>query len=393
MRCPTGFLWGVATSAHQVEGGQTNDWTEWEALPGRCSEPSGIACDHYRRFDDDIALIAELGFNTYRFSLEWSRIEPAEGEFDHGELDHYLRMVESCHRHGIRPFPTFHHFTNPLWIARDGAWENPRTPDRFARFCEVAARRLAGSIDTALTINEPNMPPLLGYELGWFPPGLRDRDARVRATEQFVTAHHKARAAIRDVDSSLRVGWAVAMTEWTPVDGGEITLDEIRRLREDVFLDASRDDDFIGVNVYTRHRVSAEGVTNVEDGVELTAMGYEFWPDALEAVVRRTALRLPTLPILVTENGIATDDDSRRAAFVEEALRGLTRCLRDGIDVRGYLYWTALDNFEWHHGYGPKFGLIAVDRETQERRPKPSARWLGRLAAGDVLPEPLDRPL
>lgn len=385
---PPGFLWGTATSAHQVEGDQDNDWTEWEAA--RCPEVSGAACDHYRRYEHDIELLAGLGFNCYRFSLEWSRIEPDEGSFSRQALDHYRAVAECCRRYGMAPIVTFHHFTNPKWIARRGAWEDPATPELFARYCGRTASHLAGSFDQAITINEPNMPALLGYELGWFPPGKQDVEARVRATRNFIRGHRLARDEIR-ARCEAQVGWALAMTDFQALPGGEATLEEIRGLREDVFLDAAESDDFIGVNAYTRHRVDAGGVTAVEEGIELTDMEYEFWPAAVEATVRRANEMLPHLPVIVSESGIGTSDDSRRIVFIAAALEGVLRCLRDGIDVRGFIYWSALDNFEWTYGYTKRFGLIEVDRTTQERRVKPSGHYLGEIAARNRLLQPSDR--
>ncbi len=382
---PHGFTWGTATSAHQVEGGNVaNDWWDWEHRDGRvCAETSGDACDHYHLYRDDIALLSRLGFNSYRFSIEWSRVEPAPGEYSDAALRHYRRMAVACTEHGLAPAVAFHHFTNPRWIAERGAWQQRSTADAFARFVERACDEFGELIALAITINEPNMPALLGYEEGLFPPGLRSRDARLRATDTFVEAHHRARDAIRR-RSAAPVGIALAMADWHVVDAGEAQLEDIRRLREDVFLQACHDDDYIGVNTYTRHRVGPEGFLPPEDGVELTVMGYEFWPDSLGATVRR-AWNVTGKPIVVTENGIGTDDDRRRIAYIASALDQLTGCIDDGIDIRGYFYWSALDNFEWNHGYAPKFGLIAVDRETQRRTPKRSARWLGDVARRNGL--------
>lgn len=377
---PPDFAWGAATSAYQVEGGITaNDWVEWERTPrSGCVEPAGIACDHFRRFGSDIALLAGLGLGWYRFSVEWSRVEPAEGVFDDEALEHYAAMIDTCHGHGMKAGVAFHHFTNPLWVSRDGGWENPATVERFAAYCDVVARRLGGAMDLAITMNEPNIPPLLGYSVGWFPPGVRDDAAWGRVNAHYLAAHEAARDVVRQ-STDAAVGMTLAMADWQLLPGGEEHLDRMRSRREDVFLASARDDDFIGVNTYTRHRVGTDGFCDVEAGVELTAMGYEFWPDALEATIRRAAA-LTGRPVIVTESGIATDDDERRTVFIEATLRGVARCLADGIDVRGFHYWSALDNFEWNHGYGPKFGLIAVDRATQERTLKPSAHFLGALA-------------
>jgi beta-glucosidase len=381
------FLWGAATSAHQVEGGNSaNDWHEWECAPGTpCAERSGDACDHVNRYPEDIAILRDLGLNCYRFSIEWSRIEPEPGRPSERWLRHYRRMLDCCRANGLLPLVTFHHFTNPRWVAGDGGWENPRTAERFARFCGLAVEALGDLIELAITLNEPNMPALLGYEEGLFPPGKRDRAARMRATRVFVEAHRLAVSEIRSRRPELPVGMALAMADWQELPGGERELAEIRRLREDVFLEATEDDDFLGVNTYTRHRIGPQGWVGNEDGVELTAMGYEFWPQALAGALRRAAEATGGRPLYVTETGIATDDDSRRAAYIEQAVAAVRSAIESGIDVRGFIYWSALDNFEWHLGYAPRFGLIEVDRSTQQRTVRPSARRLGEVARDQAL--------
>jgi beta-glucosidase len=387
LRFPDGFLWGTATAAHQVEGGNwNNDWWEWEHQPGSgCAEPSGDACDHYWRYPQDLEMLAGLGFGAYRFSLEWSRIEPEEAEWSLASLDHYRRMCAACHEAGLVPIVTFHHFTTPRWVARQGGWAEPRTADLFARYCERAAAHLGDLLGWACTLNEPNIVALMGYLAGVFPPGCQDVGLRRRANEVLIDAHRKGAEAIRSGPGQAPVGMTLSMTDYQAVEGGEARLERIRRSMEDVYLEAARQDDFFGVQCYTRMRVGPSGALGPEPGAELTQMGYEFWPQCLEATVRRAWEQTGGVPVLVTENGIGTEDDSRRVAYVTEALGGLHRCIADGIDVRGYLYWSALDNFEWALGYMPKFGLVEVDRQSFERRPKPSASWLGAVARANAL--------
>jgi beta-glucosidase len=384
---PDGFLWGTATAAHQVEGGNwNNDWWAWEHAPDTpCKEPSGDACDQWHRYPTDIAMLAELGFGAYRFSLEWSRIEPEDGEWSRAALDHYRRMCATCREHGITPVVTFHHFTTPRWLAARGGWEDPATADHFARYCGRAAGHLGDLVDWACTINEPNIVSTIGYLAGRFPPGKQDAEARRRVNDVMIDGHAKAAGAIHAGPGEVKVGLTLSMAQWWPVDGGESRIERIRRNMEDVFLDAARTDDFIGVQTYTRNRVGPDGPVGPEAGVETTTMGYEFWPEALEATIRRAWDATDHIPVYVTENGIAAGDDTRRIEYVRRALRGVGACLADGIDVRGYTYWSALDNFEWAYGYEPRFGLVAVDRETFERSPKPSARWLGEIARANAV--------
>jgi beta-glucosidase len=387
IRFPDRFLWGTATAAHQVEGGNVNtDWWEFEHDPASgCVDVSGDACDSFNRYPEDIALVADLGLGAYRFSLEWSRIEPEEGEFSSVALDHYRRMAATCHEHGLLPVVTFHHFTHPRWLAAAGAWEGRHAPDRFARYCERVTAHLGDLIGMACTINEPNVVATMGWRLGIFPPRVRDRDRRDAVNAALVSAHRSGVEAIRSVRPETPVGLTVSMVDFQAEPGGEPWVERIRRPSEDVYLEATGGDDFVGVQTYTRQRVGPEGSLPGEVGVPTTQMGYEFWPEALEATVRRAWHVTGGVPVLVTENGIGTDHDPSRIEYVGRALSGLSRCLDDGIDVRGYFLWSLLDNFEWVLGYRPTFGLVEVDRATFERRPKPSAAWFGGIARANAL--------
>jgi beta-glucosidase len=286
----------------------------------------------------------------------------------------------------MTPMVTLHHFTNPRWLVRAGGWEDAATAERFARFTGAVSEALGDLAGMIITINEPNIPALLGYEDGVFPPGKRDRAARIRVSEVFLDAHQRAVQTIRRFRPELPVGLALAMADWQALPGGEQELARTRRLREDMFLEATGADDFVGVNAYTRHRIGPDGWVGNEPGVELTAAGYEYWPGALEATLRRAWHVTGGQALIATETGVATDDDTRRVRYIEGAVAGTCSALADGIDVRGFVYWSALDNFEWHHGYGQRFGLIAVDRETQERSVKPSAWRLGKIARSSSGP-------
>jgi beta-glucosidase len=401
---PKGFLWGTATAAHQVEGNNINsDAWLMEHVPGTIyEEPSGDVCDHYHRYRSDIALLAELGFNSYRFSIEWARIEPEEGEFSNAALEHYRDMLRACHEHGITPIVTFHHFTSPRWLISAGGWESPETPDKFARYCERATQYLGDLIGVACTINEANIASLI-VEWGFVPPprqlhkavwwaatakalGISPRQlspfqyaASSTATNIILTAHHRAVEAIKSTSGSFPLGITLALQDIKATEGGEKRAARMRKAINDIYLESLNGDDFVGVQAYSRVRTGPQGLLPEEEGVELTQMGYEFWPEALEATIRDAAAKT-RLPVIVTENGIGTADDTRRIAYVQRALQGVINCINDGLDIRGYTYWSAFDNYEWSLGYRPTFGLIAVDRETQQRTVKPSARWLGEIA-------------
>lgn len=409
MKFPKDFVWGAASAAHQVEGANWNcDFWLLEHLPGTIfTEPSGDACDHYHRYREDMALLKALGFNSYRFSIEWARIEPEDGEFSVAQLDHYRRMLAACHEHGLLPNVTFHHFTTPRWVIRQGGWEAPETAERFARYCERAVAHLGDLIGLATTINEINLgiqlqqagvlpgddklvrskmrslgASALGIEperFGCFPFFVLSKSREV-----LLTAHRAGSAALRAGRGKFPVGMCVAMPDYQAVAGGEANRDRARREAADVFLEVARSDDYVGVQTYTRERFGPEGPLGPETGVETTQMGYEFWPEALEATIRH-ASTVAKRPIYVTENGIGTEDDARRIVYVERALAGVGRCLASGIDVRGYYHWSLTDNFEWIFGYRPKFGMIAVDRATQRRIVKPSAQWLGKIARANEM--------
>jgi len=387
-RFPDGFRWGTATAAHQIEGGNwNNDWWAWEHTPGSgTKEPSGDACDSWHRWDEDADLVASFGFDNYRFSIEWSRIEPEDGEFSVAALDHYLRVCDGLRERGVEPVVTFHHFTTPRWLADRGGWEHKDAPARFSAFCERAAARLGPSMGRACTLNEPNIVSFCGYLLGVFPPGRRESKRFAAVNDVFVDAHRRSVAAIRSAAPGVPVGMTLSMSEWVAVDGGEDRLERYRHHMEDVYLAATEGDDFIGVQTYSRSRVGPSGNLGPEEGVPTLPMGYEFWPQALEATIRRAwDVTGGEVPILVTENGIGTDDDDQRIDYVHQALEGVLRALADGIDVRGYTYWSLLDNFEWAFGYGPRFGLTSVDRTSFARLPKPSAAWLGEVARNNRL--------
>ena len=403
-RLPDGFLWGAATAGHQVEGNNVNsDIWFLEHLPGTIfAEPSGDACDHYHRFPEDIALLAELGFNTYRFSIEWARVEPEEGEFSRAILEHYRRMLTTCREHGLTPVVTFNHFVSPRWLLAAGGWEDAQTPGRFARYCERVTQYLGDLLGAVCTLNEPNLPVLL-QTIGAIPPVDEQRKAPMwtaagqvlgippervapsqftatdAAFETLLAAHRSGRDAIKAVRGDLPVGWTLALADIQAGPSGDERAAEVRRSVNEVCLEAVRGDDFIGVQTYSRLRLGPVGPLGPDDGAEVNMMGEEFYPEALAATIRQAAA-VAGIPVLVTENGLATADDTRRIAYVQRALRGVANCLRDGIDVRSYIYWTALDNYEWIFGYRPTFGLIAVNRTTQKRTVKPSARWLGDVA-------------
>jgi beta-glucosidase len=318
--------------------------------------------------------------------LEWSRIEPEAGVWSDEAMDHYVAICEALLAAGIRPTVTFHHFTTPTWAADAGGWTSPDTAGRFAEFAHRAAGRLDGLMHRACTLNEPNVVAVMGYLMGMFPPGETDEARHRAATEVFVGAHRAAVEAIRAGAPGVEVGLTVSMADYEAAEGGEQMV-ALAEATEDAYLDATTGDDFVGIQTYTRMVMGPTGWIGPQAGVPVVStMGYEVWPEALGACVRRAWHRTGgAVPILVTENGIATTDDAERIDYVRRALAGLHACVADGIDVRGYTYWSLLDNFEWAMGYDPRFGLVSVDRTTFERTMKPSGRWYGEVVRRNAV--------
>jgi beta-glucosidase len=391
-------MWGASTSAHQIEGGNVaSDWWHLEHMPGTfVAEPSGDACDSYHRWREDMALLAGAGFDAYRFSVEWARVEPAPGAFSQAQLDHYRAMVETALELGLRPLVTLHHFTNPAWVAALGGWAHPDVPQLFARYVATVAPILDGVSHICL-INEPNMValfPVMQQEGGLeatLGKALPDIDGPT--AQGLVAGHDAARAVLRNALPDAKLGWSVAAQTYHPAPGAEELAAAYQARSEDLFYDAAAGDDWIGVQAYTCRRVKAVGGELVPDprpDVRRTITGWEYYPAALAECVRRVGA-LTGLPVVVTENGIATADDAERIAYTEAALDGLVAAMADGCDVRGYFHWSLLDNYEWG-SFGPTFGLVAVDRQTFVRTPKPSLAWLGGLAPGRAE-HPEHRPL
>lgn len=411
------FFVGAATAAHQVEGNNTRSdfWVMENLKHSDFAEPSGQAVDHYNRFEEDIRLLAGAGCNAYRFSIEWARIEPEEGRYDYREIEHYRKVLRCCRENGVTPVVTLHHFSSPAWLIRRGGWTSERTVDSFARYARYTAMHLKDELEYVCTINEANM----GFQLqkvmedmkrasqregsvqvgvqldmkkillSMVEQGMAFRCSplkigaflRPRTAEQekiVMRAHQAAKQAIKAVCPQARVGLTLSLFDYQPADGGEEAAAKLWQEDFGQYLPYIRDDDFLGVQNYSRKLVGPEGAREPADGAPLTQMGYEDYPQAIGHVLRKVAKEFPG-ELIVTENGIATTDDKRRCEFIREAIAGVLAARDDGVPVTGYLHWSLLDNFEWQAGFGKTFGLIAVDRSTQTRYPKDSLMVLGSL--------------
>ena len=402
---PQGFLWGTAISAHQSEGNNINSdaWLCENVSPTLFREPSRDACDSYNRFEEDIAIAADLGFNCHRIGIEWARIEPEPGMFSTAELDRVRRLLDACHRRGLAPMVTYNHFTVPRWFAARGGFEVPDGADLFARFAEKATQRLGDLIGYASTFNEANIQRLIaqmdhGADAQAVVEAMLSRCAKASGADRFssllfapidvtepilVDAHAKAVAAMKSGPGNFPVGLTLTMQDVQGVGEGHLA-EALISLLYGPWLEVARGADFIGVQTYTRVLVGSQGRLPAPEGAEMTAAGYEFYPQALGGTLRFAAERIGR-PIFVTESGIATDNDTRRIAYIDAALGEVRRCVDEGIDVRSYLYWSLLDNFEWTRGYDEHFGLVQVERETFKRTLKPSARHLGAIARSGRL--------
>ena len=384
MRFPDGFLWGAATAAHQIEGNNVHsDW--WRAeQAGLLPHASGTACDSWNCWPDDVRLLRELGLNAYRMSVEWARIEPRRGEVDQTALDTYRRQLEALRQAGIEPMVTLHHFTSPQWLADLGGWGNAEVVPRFADYVERVAREFGDVVRWWITINEPSILAFKAYIEGSWPPhqpwNLR---GYVRLLRHAARAHAHARRAILAHRSDSLVSMAFAMwpmqpvRPWSPIDQAMARLGDWlwqgRILKRSLaWLD------WIGLNYYSRTWVGWPWPAAPLGSGERTDFGWEIYPPGLYAVLRRVG-RFGK-PIVITENGIADADDRRRAAYIVAHLRELQRAIADGVDVRGYMHWTLLDNFEWAEGFTQRFGLA-----TRERQLRPSAQVYAAIARANAL--------
>ena len=417
-RFPEDFLWGTATAAHQVEGGNHgNDWWAWESEPGRIKngDRSDPACDHYRRYRDDFALLAGLHQNAHRFSLEWSRIEPRPGEFSTVAIAHYRDVLEALRAAGLKPVVTLHHFTNPTWVAQAGGWDAPGTAERFAAYVDRVMLELGTLADHWVTINEPTVVAYQGYVHGEWPPGRRDFAAAARVLVTLLRGHWLAYERIKARREEAQVGLAHHLRifdparSWAPQD--RLVAATFERIFNATMLRSLREgrlafpltragkasgprpsQDFIGLNYYTRelvkfnHRYRAElfGQRVLKAHVLRSDLEWEVYPDGLYRTLLR--LRRERLPVLVLENGIADRNDALRPDFVISHANAMLRSLQAGVPLRGYFHWTSVDNFEWAEGYAAKFGLLANDPLTQKRSLRPSARIFAEICRTGIVP-------
>ena len=409
-RFPDGFLWGTATSAHQIEGeNRYNDWWYYEqAGHPKLAEPSEKACNSYELYLKDNELIAELGYTAYRLSIEWSRIFPKEGEKNQAAIEHYRELLLDLKAKGITAFVTLHHFTSPLWFMERGGFLKRSNLKYFREFVKVVVSELGELIEFWNTINEPNVYATSSYFGGEFPPFQASMRKYIVVIRNLLRAHAIAYEEIKRMNSEDKVGIVKNIPYFKPLHANSLRERLISRFFNYAFntvtLRALRTGklpfgvfkhrglkgsfDFLGINYYSKAIISndfKDGVGFAEpDAERVTLMGWEPYPEGLLAALRMGHEWLHC-PIYVTENGIATEDDQWRIQYIQEHLEQVKAAIDEGIDCRGYFYWSLLDNFEWTMGYAPTFGLIAVQRDTFERTIKESAKWYGKVARENKL--------
>ena len=402
---PKGFLWGTSSAAHQVEGEDRNcDWWEWEQQPGRIAngDTSAVATDHYHRYREDFKLLRELNQNAHRLSLEWSRIEPAEGVFDSKQIRHYRDVLGELREQSIVPMVTLHHFTSPLWFVGKGGWTAPDAPRAFLRFVNRVVDELGDLVGMWCTINEPSIYGAQGWITGEFPPGHHgDLIGQYRVGRHMHQAHELAYQTIKRRQPDAKVGLSHHKFLFMPVNNrfsnrmataaAQLVTDRwpVAPGRLGRIVEATSD--FIGIAHYWG-QLAAFDLTRPQDqfvrrvnppGVPVTDMGWASSPPWMREVLNE--LKGYGKPVYVTENGIAATDDRVREKYLTDILANVHAAIQGGVDVRGYFHWTNTDNFEWARGYGAKFGLIAVDRNTLERTIKPSGWLYARIAGANRL--------
>ncbi len=386
---PKNFLWGAATSSHQVEGGNHNDWSEWETSHKRIkflkskgltekygldNFISGKAVDHYNRFAKDFEIAKSLGHNAHRFSIEWSRIEPEEGKFNEKEIEHYKQVIKKLREFEIEPFVTIWHWTIPIWLHDEGGWQNNKTPDYFARYSEKLSNTFGKDVKFWITVNEPEIYSGNSCFKGIWPPQKRNLFAYLRVLHNLIQAHQKTYEVIKKANPNSQIGIAKNNIYFEAYQNRLVN----RLFKKFIdwwwnfyFLNQIKNyQDFIGLNYYFHNRINYG--FNKNENKKVSDMNWEIYPEGIYHLLKD--LKKYQKPIYITENGLADAKDEKREKFIKDHLKWINKAIKEGVDVRGYLHWSLLDNFEWDKGFWPRFGLIEIDYKTLERKIRPSAK-------------------
>lgn len=405
---PQSFLWGSATSAHQVEGNNVySDWWQWEQKNGK--DKSGVACRHYELYERDFDMIKKMHHNAHRLSIEWSRIEPEEGKFSQKALKHYLDVILALRKRNIEPIVTLHHFTNPVWFSKRGGWARLRSVRYFLRYCDVVTRALAKHVHFWITINEPTIYLSHAYLFGAWPPQSKSLLKATLVAEHLVKAHVRAYRLIHRNYRRLSL-YAPAVSIAHNVIAFVPSQQQLKNrftasLRDRVYnlgflerilkhnIFRRKPLDFIGINYYSRQMVDLKRLrignlaTDVSDPkssrIKRNSLGWDIYPRGLYQILLE--LKKYSLPIIITENGICTANDKQRWKYIRDHLTNIHLAMKKGVNVTGYLYWSLMDNFEWDKGFGPRFGLVDINYKTYKRTVRDSARKYSRVCRTGTL--------
>lgn len=409
---PKNFYWGSATASHQVEGGNFNDWSEWEKnnadrlanqakdrygwmdiwedIKPEVTDPnnyiSGIACDHYNRYEEDFDLMRQLNLNAYRFSIEWSRIEPEEGKFNEKEIEHYKRFITALEKRGIEPFVTIWHWPIPLWLRDKGGWLSPDITRYFERYSKKLVEELPG-VKYWITINEPHINSVQAYFRGEWPPAYKSFPKYHRVINNMIKTHNNTYKAIKKINPNLTVGIAKNNFGLIPYKNtfyNKIAKNIIDWWWNRRFLNKTQHSlDFIGLNYYFNEEKDVFG-RDKKLPKEFSDMGFEINPKGIYSVLMQ--LKDYNKPIFITESGVADREDKIRKDYIYDILKSTHKAIQDGLGVRGHFYWSIIDNFEWDRGFAMKFGLIEVDyKNNLKRKVRDSGWYYGNIAKNNSL--------
>ena len=404
---PSTFIWGTATAAHQVEGNCINNWSEFEKGIKEDGQPnikdnqrSGIACDHWNRYSEDIKLIQELGVSHYRFSVEWSKIQPVQDTFDENVLSHYSKMIDMLLENNLTPVITLHHFTHPVWFDKLGAFEKEENISIFVSFCQRVFIEYSEKVEYWCTINEPGVVATQGYFSGLFPPGKKNSQLSAMVLKNLLEAHVQVYRLLKKMENGSRVKIGLVkninqfdpwrrwhLLDWLISNTANHFFNDstIYFLRTGIFkicipglawihhknIDAINSTDFFGLNYYSHNHLKIQFslkepfTMQYPDRDILTDMPYTIYGEGLYRAIQSVSTL--DVPIIITENGIADAEDDRRELYIKRYIYAMSKAIKDGFDIKGYFYWSLMDNFEWAFGYDMKFGLYFVDYNTQER--------------------------
>lgn len=401
---PHGFMWGASTAAHQVEGGNHNQWTVWELAHAKeqaktaekrlswlpvwteikeeAQNPdnyvSGKGVDHYKHYKQDFDLLKKLNLNSLRFGIEWSRIEPEPGKWNEDEIEHYRAYINELKGRGIEPMLNIWHTSMPVWFARKGGFKNKSNLKHFDRFVRKVAEEYAHMLNYVITLNEPNIYASLSYQIGDWPPQEKNILSTVKVSWNMVLAHKRAYKILKSINPRLQIGVASNLVNIQAKNAhnffDELSTKVMRYVWNWWFLRRiRRQQDFIGFNYYFSDYYTGF-FKRKNPSMPLNDMGFYMEPEGLYPLLLRVWARYKK-PIIITENGVADMHDQYRRWWIEETIVAMERALSEGVKIIGYFHWSLLDNFEWSFGWWPKFGLVAVDRKTMKRTIRPSSKW------------------